>query len=357
MKAHQLFPMAPQEAGFDPDGLARVEAVMRQGLDDVFPAAILLVARRGGVVFHRAYGCLDPETRRRPTQTDSLFDLASVTKLFTATAFMTLVEAGRVALDTPVADVLPEFGGLRPIGPTEDPLTKVPVAVEPALAGQEVDARQVTFWHLLTHTSGLAAWRSLYREDGEEGDAVPLPHQVSVEAGVGEADVVVGITASGGAPWVLGVIAEAQRRGAGTVGLTCNPDSPLVRQAGVAIVPIVGPEVIAGSSRMKAGTAQKMVLNMLSTATMIRLGKVYGNLMVDVQPTNAKLRRRAVHILQEAAGADPETARRTLETTDYEVKPALVMLLTGVRVDEARRRLGEVEGFVHWAVEGGGESQ
>jgi CubicO group peptidase (beta-lactamase class C family) len=181
MKAHQLFPMALQETGFDPDGLARVEAVMRQGLDEVFPAAVLLVARRGGVVFHRAYGCLDPEARQRPTQTDGLFDLASVTKLFTATAFMTLVEAGRVALDTPVADVLPEFGGLRPIGPTEDPLTKSPVAVEPAFAGQVVDAHQVTFWHLLTHTSGLAAWRSLYREDGEEGDAVPLPHQVSAE--------------------------------------------------------------------------------------------------------------------------------------------------------------------------------
>ena len=182
MKAHKLFPIAPQEAGFDPDGLARVDVVMCEGLDDVFPAAVLLVARRGGGVFHRAYGTLDPEARHRPTQTDSLFDLASVTKLFTATAFMTLVEAGRVALDTPVADVLPEFAGVRPIGPTEDPLTKSPVAVDPAFAGQEVDARQVTFWHLLTHTSGLAAWRSLYREDGEQGDVVPLPHQVSVEA-------------------------------------------------------------------------------------------------------------------------------------------------------------------------------
>lgn len=176
-----LDPIAPQEAGFDVDGLACVDAVMHSGLDAVFPAAVLLLARRGGVVFHRAYGTLDPETRRRPTQMDSLFDLASVTKLFTATAFMTLVEAGCVALDTPVADVLTEFDGLRSIGPTEDPLTKTMVPAHPAFAGQKVDAQQVTFWHLLTHTSGLAAWRSLYRENGEQGEGVPLPHQIAAE--------------------------------------------------------------------------------------------------------------------------------------------------------------------------------
>jgi N-acetylmuramic acid 6-phosphate etherase len=178
--------------------------------------------------------------------------------------------------------------------------------------------------------------------------------QTVCEAGVGERDVVVGITASGGAPWVLGAVAEAQRRGAATVGLTCNPDSPLARQAEVVIAPLVGPEVIAGSSRMKAGTAQKMVLNMLSTATMIRLGKVYGNLMVDVQPTNAKLRRRAIRILQEAAGADESAARGALETTGYEVKPALVMLLAGVSAGEARQRLARANGFVRQAVGLGG---
>ena len=154
---------------------------MRDGLDTVFPAAALLVARHGRVVFDRPYGFLDPETRQRPARSDSLFDLASVAKLFTATAFMTLVEAGRVGLDTPVGDVLLEFKGVRPIGPTEDPLTKVPVPADPTYAGQEVDTRQVTFWHLLTHTSGLAAWRSLYRENGEAGDAVPMPHDVPAE--------------------------------------------------------------------------------------------------------------------------------------------------------------------------------
>jgi CubicO group peptidase (beta-lactamase class C family) len=160
-----------------------IDAVMRSGLDAVFPAAVLLVASRGSVVLHRAYGRIrvDPGTRQRPTRLDSLFDLASLTKLFTATAFMTLVEAGRVALDTPVADVLAEFGGVRSIAETEDPLAKTFVPADPVFAGRKVDARQVTFWHLLTHTSGLAAWRSLYRKNGDEEGNVPLPHQVLPE--------------------------------------------------------------------------------------------------------------------------------------------------------------------------------
>ncbi len=170
---------APQDIAFDPNGLADVSAVMQSGLA-VFPAAVLLVARRSGVVLHHAYGFRDPGTRLRPTQTDSWFDLASLTKLFTVTAFMTLVEARQVNLDTPVANVLSEFGGVRPIFPAEDPQTKTLVPPDPAFAGQEVDARQVTFWHLLTHTSGLAAWRSLYRNDGQEND-VPLPHHVPQE--------------------------------------------------------------------------------------------------------------------------------------------------------------------------------
>jgi len=171
------------------------------------------------------------------------------------------------------------------------------------------------------------------------------------QLGVSEIDVVVGIAASGSTPWVLGVVDEANRRGAATIALTCNPGTPLAQLARVAIAPMVGPEVIAGSSRMKAGTAQKMVLNMLSTTTMVRLGKVYGNLMVDVRPTNAKLRRRAVRILQEAAGVDAATALRTLKTTGYEIKPALVMLLTGCDLDEAGRRLAAAGGFVRRAVE------
>jgi len=183
-------------------------------------------------------------------------------------------------------------------------------------------------------------------EDDPEAGAL-----VVQEAQVSAADVVVGITASGSASWVLSALAEARRRGAATIALTCNPASPLARQADVVIAPLVGPEVIAGSSRMKAGTAQKMVLNMLSTATMIRLGKVYDNLMVDVQPTNAKLRRRAERILQEAAGVDQDAAQAALNTTGYQVKVALVMLLADVDVGEARRRLVAAQGFVRRAVE------
>ena len=134
------------------------------------------------MVLHRAYGHLDPETKERPAHTACLFDLASVTKLFTVTAFMSLVEDGWVNLDTSVADVLPEFRGVRPIGPTEDPLSKTQVPVDPVFSGADVDAEQVTFWHLLTHSSGLAAWRSLYRENEEEKTSeLPLPHHVSRE--------------------------------------------------------------------------------------------------------------------------------------------------------------------------------
>jgi CubicO group peptidase (beta-lactamase class C family) len=175
-----LHRVQPGTVGFASDGLDRIDALMRSELGSVFPAAALLVARSGGVVMHEAYGFLDPETQERPTDTDCLFDLASVTKLFTATTFMSLVEEGRVSLDTPVAEVLPEFGGVRPISAAEDPISKTPVPVDARFSGVDVDARQVTFWHLLTHTSGLASWRSLYRENGD-ADTPLLPHQVTPE--------------------------------------------------------------------------------------------------------------------------------------------------------------------------------
>ena len=198
----------------------------------------------------------------------------------------------------------------------------------------------------------IAGGDSALRRSSEAAeDDAAAGAQAARDAGVGSADVVVGIAASGTTPWVLGALGEARARGAVTIALTCDPGAPLARAAEIAIAPVVGPEVIAGSSRMKAGTAQKMVLNMLSTATMIRLGKVYGNLMVDVQPTNAKLRRRAVRILQQAAGVGSEAARAALKETDYEVKPALVMLLSGVDADEARRRLDKADGLVRHAVE------
>ena len=192
----------------------------------------------------------------------------------------------------------------------------------------------------------LALRHSAEAAEDDEAGGERLVQEIKVTA----VDAVVGLAASGRTPWVLGVVQAAKARGAATVGLACNPDSPLARLAEIAIVPVVGPEVIAGSSRMKAGTAQKMVLNMLTTATMIRLGKVYGNLMVDVRPTNAKLRDRARRIVQEATGVDAEVARQTLEHTGYEVKPAVVMLLTGCSLDEAQRRLNAAAGFVRRAI-------
>lgn len=181
-------------------------------------------------------------------------------------------------------------------------------------------------------------------------DDVAAGRQAAEEADVGSRDVVVGITASGGAPWVIGAIEASRKRGAATIALVCNPDSALVSHVDVAIVPVVGSEVIAGSTRMKAGSAQKMVLNMLSTAAMIRMGKVYGNMMVDMRASNYKLRQRALDIIQKITGASAQTAEQALQATDYEIKPALVMLLAGVSVEEARRRLERAGGWVRAAL-------
>lgn len=181
-------------------------------------------------------------------------------------------------------------------------------------------------------------------------DDVDAGYQAAADAGVRKGDVVVGITASGGAPWVLGAINASRQRGAATIALVCNPDGALVSQVDVAIVPVVGPEVIAGSTRMKAGSAQKMVLNMLSTAAMIRMGKVYGNMMVDMRATNQKLRRRAVDMLQKITGISLQTAEQALQASDFEIKPALVMLLAGTSLEEARYRLERSGGWVRAAL-------
>ncbi len=164
-------------------------------------------------------------------------------------------------------------------------------------------------------------------------------------------DSVVGIAASGATPYVLGGVKEARRRGALTVSLACNRPAPIQEIADVNIAPIVGPEVIAGSTRLKAGTAQKMVLNMLSTGVMIRLGKTYGNLMVDVQATNAKLQERARRIVMQACGVSETEARAALDACAGEVKTAIVMLLGEVvDVAEARARLDAAQGIVRRAL-------
>lgn len=136
-------------------------------------------------------------------------------------------------------------------------------------------------------------------------------------------DVIVGISAGGGAPYVLGALAAGKKVASATVGITCNSDSPLARAADIAIVVDVGPEVLAGSSRLKAGTATKLVLNMLSTAAMIRSGRTRGDLMIDLRPTNAKLRERAVRMVQDETGIGEDEARARLAAADWNVRKAL----------------------------------
>jgi N-acetylmuramic acid 6-phosphate etherase len=159
-------------------------------------------------------------------------------------------------------------------------------------------------------------------------------------------DVLVGLAASGRTPYVLGAVAEARRMGAVTIGICCTPDAELSRAVDYPIAPLVGPEIVAGSTRMKAGTAQKLVLNMLSTETFIRLGYVYGNLMVNVQPTNHKLVERARRIIAQAAGVSHERAGELLGAAGNRVRTAIVMGKAGVSREEAERRLAAAGGRV-----------
>ncbi len=163
-------------------------------------------------------------------------------------------------------------------------------------------------------------------------------------------DVVLGIASSGRTPFTVAAVTEARRRGAHTIALTCNPNSPLERAAHFAIVTQVGPEVLAGSSRMKAGTAHKMVLNIISTAAMTRLGYVYGNLMVNVAPKNEKLRERAIAILEHATGATPDSATRALKASGNHTPVAVVMLAARVTRSQAQAALKKAKGHVRQAI-------
>ncbi|NOZ71788.1 MAG: serine hydrolase [Chloroflexi bacterium] len=156
------------------------DTLMQQSVGTVFPAAVLYILQQGDIRFQRAYGFLDPEHSRHPTRVDTLFDLASLTKILTAINFMILVDTGVITLDTVVKEVLPKFDQNDRIGPSQDPLTRKMLPPEPAFAGQRVDVASITFRHLLTHTSGLAAWRSLFHE-GDETTPVPRPEQVTLE--------------------------------------------------------------------------------------------------------------------------------------------------------------------------------
>ncbi|MCS7068464.1 MAG: N-acetylmuramic acid 6-phosphate etherase [Meiothermus sp.] len=165
-------------------------------------------------------------------------------------------------------------------------------------------------------------------------------------------DVVIGIAASGTTPYPLGAVAAAREAGALTIGLANNPETPLVQQSQLGIVLDTGPEVISGSTRLKAGTAQKIALNAFSSALMVRLGKVYGNLMVDVQATNAKLLARAVRLTVAATGAPEEEARAALERSGYRVKTAIVMLKKNLDAEAAQALLDRVGGNVRMALGG-----
>lgn len=162
----------------------------------------------------------------------------------------------------------------------------------------------------------------------------------------GPKDVLVGIAASGRTPYVMGCMEYAKQLGAPTVAVTCCPGSELDQFSDIGIAPAPGPEVVTGSTRMKSGTAQKMVLNMLSTGAMIKLGKVYGNLMVDVKPSNEKLIRRCVTIVCSAAECTEAEATKALEECDYRPKVAIVMVLRGVNADTACAMLQKAEGRI-----------
>lgn len=163
-------------------------------------------------------------------------------------------------------------------------------------------------------------------------------------------DIVVGIAASGRTPYVIGALNYAKSLGATTVAVSCNPESPIAAMADIAISPVVGPEALTGSTRLKSGTAQKLVLNMLTTASMIRLGKSYQNLMVDVKATNKKLVARAVRIVMQATECDKATAERLLLLSDNNAKVAILMQLAGIDHQQAVERLAQNDGFLRKAV-------
>lgn len=185
--------------------------------------------------------------------------------------------------------------------------------------------------------------------EGAEDDPARAAGDLAALA-LGDNDAVVALAASGRTPYAIGALIHARSVGAATVAVSCNRRAELTTHAEVGIEIDTGPEVLTGSTRLKAGTAQKMVCNMLSTAAMVQVGKVYGNLMVDVNPTNAKLVDRARRIVAEATGTDPATATALLDAAGGHPKTAIVMRLAGVDAPEARQLLSRADGFVRIAI-------
>jgi len=165
-------------------------------------------------------------------------------------------------------------------------------------------------------------------------------------------DMVVGLAASGRTPYVIGALRYARQQGCRTAAISCNPDSPIAHEAEIAISPVVGPEALTGSTRLKSGTAQKLVLNMISTGAMVKIGKVYQNLMVDMQATNIKLVDRARRMVCEATGCQPGQADAALQQVQHEVKTAILMILADIPAPEAKQRLQQHRGFLRAALKG-----
>jgi N-acetylmuramic acid 6-phosphate etherase len=202
---------------------------------------------------------------------------------------------------------------------------------------------------LIAGGDGALRLSSEHSEDSPELGAADLARAGFADED--KPDTLVGIAASGRTPYVLGAIDYAKRRGALTIGLSCVPGSALARAAEIAITPATGPEVLTGSTRLKAGTATKLVLNMLSTGVMVKTGATFGNLMVNVRPTNAKLVDRAERIIAAATGCDQETAARLLEESGNEVKVAIVMGRLKIDAGTARSKLEAAGGVLGRALQ------
>lgn len=187
-------------------------------------------------------------------------------------------------------------------------------------------------------------------QEGAEDNATLGAHDLQ-QIDFSSKDVLVGIAASGRTPYVIGALEYANDLGATTIALSCNPDSPIAEIAQIAISPVVGPEALTGSTRLKSGTAQKLVLNMLTTASMIRLDKSYQNLMVDVRATNRKLIARAVRIVMQATDCQREEAEALLKESHNNAKLAILMHLTGMNYEQATAKLSQSDGFLRRAME------
>jgi len=234
---------------------------------------------------------------------------------------------------TAVADVLPALA------------TAVDLAVEALSGGRRIPTFGLEPGRVVAHIAGGTQALTNPSEDAEDDEDAG----VAVVDGVVAGDLVVGVTASGRTPYVRAALAVARAKGACTVLVSANPASPIAAAVDVHVAPDTGPEVLTGSTRMKAGTAQKLVLNAFSTATMVRLGRTYSNLMTDMLASNDKLRDRQLRILAEATGADLDRCRQAFRVAG-DAKVALVTLIAGTTAERARQVLAEARGHVHVAL-------